>query len=280
VFLYGEEVPASGSFFERTLGFAPVERDDGSVKFDAGSVLLALNARPGPAERDPTTLFVLHVDDAEAARAALTAAGVATGPVDRYDIGATADFFDRDGHYFTVYEPSPEALDWPSATRLRKLALRTPGGGPPLGGRPLVYLFHFVLDAQRARAFYSGVLGLSEIEVDESIPVVKYDLGDILLATHLADDERTIAALSTARTARSALVLQVSDCATTASALRDTGVDVAPMRSSAIGVTAAFTDPDGHEFYLYEASQQARRWPSGRWLRDAVDAVTTAGRRE
>lgn len=216
--LYVDDLAESREFYERRLGLRVIEADEGSVKLDAGLVILWL-ARAADygvtltGESDDASDLVFLVDDINAVRQALEARGIEFRRRRTYEIGLVTDFYDPDGHRLMIYEPSEKALTWPSAETLR-YAWRAAGRGgaeligpaagpapPPapdgtpagLDGKPLVYLFMFVPNSGEALAYYQGALGLRNIErvhccnpacPPEEKGVAKYDVGGMLLSTH------------------------------------------------------------------------------------------------
>jgi catechol 2,3-dioxygenase-like lactoylglutathione lyase family enzyme len=230
--IYVSDLARARAFYEHTLGFRAIEEDGGSVKYDAGHIILCLNRAadfhitlaPG---RDNSTDMVFLVPDLPAARAALEARGVAFTPTVRYEIGAIADFYDPDGHWLTLYQPSDKAMTWPSGAKIRSV-LRSRGkpapvpdavAGPPaaapaaahdvrLDGTELIYVFQFVPDAEATCNFYHDRLGLTYLEggacsqglTSKEDGVVKYDAGGLMIATHhlegtqLTDGKRPVAA--------------------------------------------------------------------------------------
>lgn len=124
LFLYVRDLAASRDFFERALRLRVLEADERSVKYDTGEVILALNRAADygialPNEPDHSTDIVFLVEDLDAARAALEQRGVVFTETHRYEIGAISDFYDPDGHWFTLYETSAESLTWPSGDRIQ-----------------------------------------------------------------------------------------------------------------------------------------------------------------
>src|SRR2546425_8417858 len=209
LFIYVNDLEASRKFYEGILGFRVLEEDSDSVKYDAGDIILALNrAKENGIQvggsRDETALIVFHVDDIDAMRTALEEQGIVFDPTLRYDIGATAAFYDLDGHWFTLYEPSEDAMTWPSGEKIRTIlhANVTPANeesmptshpstkvrlrnGLILGSRMMVYLFLFITNFDDTLNFYHKNLGLRILEEDLREGVIKYDGGGIILATHL-----------------------------------------------------------------------------------------------
>jgi catechol 2,3-dioxygenase-like lactoylglutathione lyase family enzyme len=234
LFIYVSDLARSREFYETKLGLRVIEEDADCVKFDTGHVILALNRvadHPAygielPKGKDGSADIVFLVEDVWEMRNSLIERGVAFHPVDWYQPGGLADFYDPDGHWLTLYQPSAEAMTWPSAERIRAVVSLRRGrdaergiaafGGPPrpverrgevnprlvergLDGCELIYLFLFVFDAREAQRFYYDTLGLraveggpcSQLSGGDEEGVVKYDAGGILLATHHIEPQRT-----------------------------------------------------------------------------------------
>lgn len=296
LFLYVEDLAASRDFFERILRLRVLEEDEGSVKYDTGDVILALNRAADhgvtlPHEHDHSTDIVFLVDDVDEARAALEARGVEFTETHRYEIGAITDFYDPDGHWFTLYETSEESLTWPSGDRIEAVRAlhrreRAAGDEFTLDGAPLIYLFLFVRDADEAFGLYSDRLGIRDLEggpcsrastADEE-GVVKYDTGGIILTTHsletVREEEEIVDHPCPPRTVNpkemggKAVVFHTSDIEVAVKDLTAKDIRFAQgVVRSAIGATARFVDPSGHVFYLYEPSPEAMSSPSGELLR-------------
>jgi len=318
LFLYVRDLRVSRQFFEQTLGLRVIEEDDESVKYDAGEVILALNRASDhgitlPKEHDHSTDIVFLVEDVDTARAALEARGVRFTETHRYEIGAITDFYDPDGHWFTLYETSDESLTWPSGDRIQAVRAlhrpcegdRAPVGDPGHGstdvgpardfwldGQPLIYVFLFVQDANEAFDVYSRTLGLRDLEggpcsrasnADEE-GVVKYDTGGVILTTHsletVREEEEIFDHPCPPRTVNpkemggKAVVLHAPDIEVAVKELSDKGIAFdSGIVRSPIGATARFADPSGHVFYLYEPSPEALRLPSGAKLEEILDRI-------
>ncbi|HUX85443.1 MAG TPA: VOC family protein, partial [Chloroflexota bacterium] len=214
--LYVNDLSASREFYECQLGLRVIEADESSAKYDTGLVMLCLNRASDynvrlVGRRDDASDVVFLVDDINAARQELENRGVVFVRRRTYEIGLVTDFYDPSGHRLMIYQPSTEALSWPSGEKIRTV-WRTCGRGgseligpaavPTLGqqeqgtgldGKPLVYLFLFVPSSDDALAFYQEGLGLKAIErvhccnpacPPEERGVAKYDAGGMLLTTH------------------------------------------------------------------------------------------------
>jgi predicted enzyme related to lactoylglutathione lyase len=295
LFIYVSDLTASREFYEQRVGLRVIEEDADAVKYDAGEIILALNragdygikVEPRP---DDSSMIVFHVDDIDAMRAALEGRGVKfSGATERYDIGATAVFYDLDGHCLCLYEPSEEALTWPSAEKIRAILSAnghgaaapsegTPaptgaGGNLSLGARKMLYLFLFVRDVAESFEFYHNKLGLRILEESDEVGVVKYDCGGVILATHLVESEGNAKASAEdlERAKGIAPVFHVPDIEEAHRRLAAAGVEFnGGVRRSEIGAVALFKDPSGHMFYLYEPSEQALSWSSGSKVRQVV----------
>lgn len=291
LFLYVRDLETTRRFYEDTLGLPVLELEERAVKYDAGEIILALNIAeeysiPPPGEKDLTQLVVFHVEDLEDKRRALEDKGVSfVGPTDRYEIGATATFFDPDGHCLLLYEPSEESLTWPSGDKIREiLAARSRDrtilrdlsrhrrespaasqGAPVLKDDKILYIFNYITDVQRSREFYRDRLGFEVLEEDQGVGVVKYDAGGIVLSTHLVETQSNASRTEHMKVARSsALVLYTPDLRSTYRRYEEAGVTFdTGISEGEIGLIAGFHDPDGHRFYLYQPSAAAMSWPSG-----------------
>lgn len=289
LFVYVNDLAASRSFYEEKLGLRVLEEDAVSVKYDVGEIILALNKAKDygievRSEPDDTSIIVFHVDDIDAMRSALEKRGVEfSGETDRYDIGATATFYDLDGHCLSLYEPSPEALMWPSGDRIRAIlsANGAPSGQRPageaaaaaqtsdsltLGARKMIYLFLFVRDVAEAATFYGRTLNLPVVEESPEAGVAKYNAGGIILATHLVASEEGARAKpeDLQRPKGIAPVFHVSGIQSVFDTLSKKEVRfTSHPAQSEIGTITRFEDPSGHVFYLYEPSDEALGWPSG-----------------
>jgi catechol 2,3-dioxygenase-like lactoylglutathione lyase family enzyme len=229
LFIYVSDLEVSRGFYEDVLGLRviePEERDDDAVLFDCGSVILGLNRASDfgvdlPVERDNSTDVVWLVDDMEAMQKSLEARGVEFIAPVWYEVGGIVDFYDPDLHWLTLYQPSEQAMEWPSGERIAAVrAARNGRGGPApapggagtavasppassgeltLADSELIYAFFFVPDADTIEAFYARDLGLRDIEGgacsqstdNDEEGVIKWDSGALMLTTHFYDQTRT-----------------------------------------------------------------------------------------
>jgi predicted enzyme related to lactoylglutathione lyase len=272
-FLYVSEIAATRDFYANLVGLPILESEERAVKFDTGEIMLALNLASDfsielTGERDKSQLIVFHTEAIDEKRAELEGLGVVfSGATLRYEIGATATFYDPDGHCILLYEPSEESLTWPSGTKVRSVveSAKKSSQGPCL-----LYIFDYITSKDAADEFYSARLGMATLERDDGPGVVKYDAGGILLATHLVESQFNASKLSDMALPRStALVFGCTDINSVAERLRGAGVIFdSDVRFGSIGGTASFRAPDGHRFYLYQPSEEALASPSGEKLRE------------
>src|SRR4051794_2696285 len=123
LFMYVTDLARSRRFYEDVLGLSLITSDEQSVQYDCGEVILALNVadRYGitlPPERDNSTDVVWLVDDLHALRDSLAARGVQFNTPVEYEVGHIVDFYDPDNHWLSLYQPSEEAMSWPSGERI------------------------------------------------------------------------------------------------------------------------------------------------------------------
>jgi catechol 2,3-dioxygenase-like lactoylglutathione lyase family enzyme len=319
VFLYVRDLAVSRAFYADTLGLSVIEEDEGCVKFDAGQVILALNRADDygivlPDIKDHSTDVVWLVDDVRQATENLSARGVAFKPTDWYQPGGIADFYDPDGRWLTLYQPSEEAMGWPSGERLRAVieARRARNGGgtaqrvsrppapgeepPGLADAELIYLFTFVPSSREAEEFYHQNLGLKALEGgpcsrtsngDEE-GVVKYDTGGVIIATHHVEPERSQEEfeehlcpppeLQGGRMKGVAPVFHTTDAEAAARELARLRPDLSPqVTRGGVGTIVRVDDPTGHLVFLYEPSEAAlMNTPSGAKIREILAVALDA----
>lgn len=288
--LYVNDLSVSRNFYENMLGLRLVEADDNSAKYATGQTLLCLYRAADYGLKlstlDHSADMTFLVDDLDRVRIDLESQGVKFSETLRYEIGATVNFFDPDGHWFSLYEPSELAMTWPSADKLRAI-LKASGNGfreSRLTGRELIYLFLFVPDADVAFNFYHDVLGLRYLEcrpcrrgsTDNKRGVVKYDAGGLLLTTHHFDG--ACPATSPPRTLNSdqmkgvTPVFHVSNLNNTIEALARENVRAVPSLQSGQENMVSFQDPFGRTFYIYEVTATNLGTPTGTKLADILAA--------
>jgi catechol 2,3-dioxygenase-like lactoylglutathione lyase family enzyme len=252
------DVERSTAFYSEFLGTAPIS--DGKGAFDVGQCALWLKPRSGPAPpaRDRTAMMTFMVPDINDASAALRSRGVEVGEILRYEVGATADFQDPDGHSLALYEPSTPAMSWPSGGKITSIVK---GRVAPT----LVYIFLFVPDAEAAFSFYHEELGLPYLEcracrrgsTNHEQGVVKYDVGSLMLTTHLVegpeDSELGRAARDPHFLSELVPVFTTSEIRTVSIALKQRKIG-AVKRGQPKARELAFTDRFGRPFLVRETS--------------------------
>jgi catechol 2,3-dioxygenase-like lactoylglutathione lyase family enzyme len=313
--MYVSDLAVSRAFYTEKLGLHVIEEDATCVKFDAGSVILALNRAADygielPQPRDNSNDVVFLVKDAEATRSALERRGLKLLATSAYQPGKIVDFYDPDGHWFTLYEPSKEAMGWPTGDRIRAVlnsrgarhAARAAAGSPiiegGLDGNEIFYTFYFVADPEAARSFYHETLGIRPLEggpcsqtcSGDERGVIKYDTGSLVLTTHHAfgsvtPDQKIIAPAPAdadehacpPRTIDMKLMRAVGAAFWVESfdrvveALKEEAPDVKiSVHRSEIGAVATIHEPTGHLLFLYEPSESALRTPSGRKIEEIL----------
>lgn len=112
-----------------------------------------------------------------------------------------------------------------------------------------VHAIVFSPDADKARAFFADVLGLSSVDAGGGWPI--FALPPAELAVHPADGA-----------ARHELYLMCDDIRGTLAELRDKGVEVArEVSDQGWGLLAAVRLPDGTELPIYEPRHPSPRQP-------------------
>lgn len=288
IVLFVSNMVASRSFYEHTLGLRALAVNPHVTMYSAGHVQLCLlqAAEHGVALQDGPDRSVditFLVDNFPRCRDGLTARGVQFSRTLEYSIGMTADFYDPDGHWFSLYQPSEAALEWPSGPKLEALASGLPMGhlrpvspadaaaqGDDLQGHDLAdafiaYVFLFFSDPDVAAGFYGDTLGLDVLEggpcrripTRAPVGVVKYDVGTTMLTTHHVESDDKRFRVATVGTDGVAMAFQVADLTTAAAALSRRGIVFSGRPSeSPIGRLARFMDPAGHVLLLREPAQE------------------------
>src|SRR5262245_21023097 len=108
--IFVEDVARMQAFYQGALGLPVITAEPGWVRLDAGGAVLALHAtKPGPPPPDPPPERVdtylklcFHVDDIDAARAALVAAGTRMRDLHRHGDVAFCDGIDPEGNVFQI----------------------------------------------------------------------------------------------------------------------------------------------------------------------------------
>jgi extradiol dioxygenase family protein len=142
----------------------------------------------------------------------------------------------------------------------------------------VVYIFVYVKDLAISREFYGDRLGLSVLEEDASC--VKFDAGGVILALNRADDYNMV--LTADRDDTSITIFHSDSAGKLRATLENRGVEFAgPIERLETGETAAFYDPDGHCYALYQPSDMVMTSPIANKLRTIVDGppadISTGG---
>lgn len=280
IVLFVSDMVASRYFYEQTLGLRPLAAGPQLVTYSAGHLQLCLL----PAADYGVTLqngldrsadITFLVDDLPRTRDLLATRGVRFSRTLDYIVGLTTDFYDPDGHWFSLYQPSEASWGWPSGPKLQALASGRPrrhvGNAEQtedLADALIAYVFLFFSDPDAAASFYGSVLGLEIIEggpcrrvtTDIDSGVVKYDVGTTMLTTHhVASDDKRFR-VATVGTDGVAMAFRVENLTTAVSAWSRRGIVFAgdPFESP-LGRVARFRDPAGHVFLLRESVQEDER---------------------
>jgi catechol 2,3-dioxygenase-like lactoylglutathione lyase family enzyme len=283
IVLFVSDMEASRLFYEQTLGLRALAVNPHFARYAAGQVQLCLlpaaahgvALRDGP-DRSADITFL--VDNLPCCRDALAARGVKFSRTLEYVIGMTTDFYDPDGHWFSLYPPSEAAMGWPSGQKLEALASGSPmrhlGRVPPgdsavarddLADAILAYVFLFFNDPEVAADFYGGVLGLDAIEggpcrripTRAEVGVVKYDVGTTMLTTHHVEPDDKRFRVATVGSDGVALAFRVAQLTTAVDALSRRGIAFSDGPSeTSFGRLARFQDPAGHVFLLREPTHE------------------------
>jgi catechol 2,3-dioxygenase-like lactoylglutathione lyase family enzyme len=315
LFFYVNDLAVSRAFYRDQLGLTVIEEDETCVKFDAGTVILALNRAADhgielPKPRDNSNDTVFLVEDVEATKAVLQGRGVKCLPTSWYAPGGIADFYDPDGHWLTLYQPSKEAMSWPSGDRIRAVLRSRHERNRALGIDAkasiesglrycdLFYEFFFVPDPHDARRFYYETLGIDALEGgpcsqacngDEE-GVIKYDTGGFVLTTHHAFGAQTETGAILEAPVQNAGSDEEHACPPrtidtvlmqgVAPAFHVPNVDEVigrltayPPRSinrTGIGTVVTLHDPGGHRLFLYQPSAASMETASGAKIREIL----------
>jgi catechol 2,3-dioxygenase-like lactoylglutathione lyase family enzyme len=129
------DLAASLSFYRDVLGLRLLDQTPTTVRFQTGSVDLALRqsrvAPDGRPIRRNAYLPVFHAGDVRAMEHALQQRGLEFRThVGFSDIGGTARFTDPSGNVFCLYQPSRESLTWGSAWKVEQLIANGAGTSP------------------------------------------------------------------------------------------------------------------------------------------------------
>ena len=272
IVLFVSDMAVSQSFYEHTLGLRALEVTPRRAIFAAGHVRLCLlpaadhgvTLQPG---LDRSADITFMVPNLARCRDLLAARGVRFSRTLEYSIGQTTDFYDPDGHWFSLYQPSDAARTWPSGPKLEALASALPQPRLPaddLADAFIPYVFLFFGDPDSPTAFYEGRLGFEIVEggpcrrvpTNVESGVIKYDAGTTMLTTHHVDSEDKRFRVSTVGTDGVAMTFGVADVTAAVDDLSRRGIAFSgPPADHALGRVARFLDPAGHVLLLREPAQ-------------------------
>jgi catechol 2,3-dioxygenase-like lactoylglutathione lyase family enzyme len=264
IVLFVSDLAASRPFYEHTLGLRVRTADSHAALYSAGHVQLCLlpAAEHGVVLEDGldrSADITFMVDDFARCHDALETRGLRFSRTLEYSIGITADFFDPDGHWFSLYQSSEDAMRRPSGDVLR--ALETGATGDDLADAFIAYVFLFFSDPEAAEHFYGTSLGLDVVEggacrrvpTDIESGVIKYDVGTTMLTTHHVDSDDKRFRVATVGTDGVAMVFQVARLAQAVANLSRRGIVFSDSPSETpLGPLARFADPAGHVLLLRE----------------------------
>jgi predicted enzyme related to lactoylglutathione lyase len=166
----------------------------------------------------PTLFCCYAVDDIEAARRAVRAAGGTAAPTDHAPHGRTADCVDDQGTAFALWQIEPSAA----------------------AGHDLAYLTLEVVDSARTRAFYGGVLGWA------------FTPGRIDDGWQVQGTTPMIGISGGHRDAAAVPMWRVADVEDTVDRVRAAGGTATDPVRQPYGVTSECSDDQGMRFYLGE----------------------------
>jgi catechol 2,3-dioxygenase-like lactoylglutathione lyase family enzyme len=232
IFFYVADLARAREFYEKKLALPVTEEDEHSVKYDCGSLMLALNVVPGLQDADRVPSVMMAVTDVDSRKRDLERQGVPTDELER----GSFSFSDPDGHRIGVTAAAAGTAAGPP--RIAQVRLSVP-------------------DLAAAEEYYRLKLGLVQLARQSEDIALQYQAGGVRISV-TAGPARDDPAPPLA-----SYVFHADDCGHEALTLRGRGVEVSEPRASAIGVTARFNDLGGNDFFLYEPSREALSWPSG-----------------
>lgn len=284
IVLFVCNMEASRSFYDSSLGLRVIAVKPPAVIYSAGPIQICLLPAAGHALRpvdgkDRSAAITLLVTNFSLSRNALTARGVRFSRTIESAIGITADFYDPDGHCFSLYQPYDAASQSPSPQRLEALAIdqavaRSSGipsadadcldGG--LADAVIADIALFFRDPGAAEAFYTNVLGLPTIE-DRSIRrcispsvssgIMHYDIGTTMLTTRYVETEGNEQKLASVGASGFALLFRVVHLSMAVAALSRRGISFsAGLLEDSKGRVARFVDPAGNILLLREPTAE------------------------
>lgn len=110
LFLFARDFKRMQAFYRDVLGLTPLYAEDGQFAFlrvgDHGPDLAIYPGRQTPDEAMPHWFWVVDVENIEASAAALSARGVAVGPIEAVPNGRAATFKDPEGNQIEIHQPT------------------------------------------------------------------------------------------------------------------------------------------------------------------------------
>jgi predicted enzyme related to lactoylglutathione lyase len=120
--LSAPDLNAVRTHYGEVLALAEIGTSAGQeLQYDAGRFRLCIRAGSAPGPGRPAASYVFHTDDCSREQSALIRRGLEVTAPQSGDIGVTARFLDPAGHDFYLYQPSSEALAWPSGPVYRRI---------------------------------------------------------------------------------------------------------------------------------------------------------------
>jgi predicted enzyme related to lactoylglutathione lyase len=174
---------------------------------------------------EPALLCVYAVDDLDAARARITAAGGTAGEPRREPYGVRAECVDDQGSPFSIHEVDGDGDPQ-----------RPPANGRRAGD--LAYLTLEVVDSARARAFYGAVFGWT------------FTPGHIADGWQVTGTAPMIGISGGHERAAAVPMWRVDDIDRAVAAVRDNGGTATDPERQPYGVTSSCADDQGMRFYL------------------------------
>ena len=283
IVLFVSDMAVSRSFYEHSLGLRPLAVNPHTAMYSAGHVRLCLlpAAEHGVAlqegrDRSADITFMVENFRPLLMRCLRHEACSSPEPSSML-IGVTADFYDPDGHWFSLYQPSEAAMGWPSGPKLEALASSLPmrhfRGVPPETPQPQVmillmvhpYVFLFFNDAGGGREL---LWRRPRTRGDRRRAVPPHSdqrrhWGRQVRRWHDDADDSPRRQRRQALSGRDgweggvAMAFGVADLTTAVADLSRRGIAFSGSPSeSPIGRLARFTDPAGHVFLLRESTQE------------------------
>jgi catechol 2,3-dioxygenase-like lactoylglutathione lyase family enzyme len=132
-----EDLSESATFYGEILGLILLEQDVKTATFGSANINLVLHdwrrLTAHPPNRSAHSLIVFHTARIEETYQALLDRGLKFHKqISHSDIGATIRFADPTGHWFCLYQPSPESLSWSSGPKVMDIISRQGSSSLPV----------------------------------------------------------------------------------------------------------------------------------------------------